>query len=186
MKIGIVVSRGKNEDMGWLGKLPPSWTQYIYTPADVIVLAGKDYGREAGVYLEHIIKNWETLDDITIFTQAYPFDHNGKFIEEANSVVERIEGKRYIPLAHWYLRFNGQGSPEHPGLPVDRVYKLLWPDKAVPMMYEGFASGMFAVTKEGILHNSKDFYLLIKEIIDYTYLAPECYVIERFWRMIME
>jgi hypothetical protein len=59
-----MVIAGRGEDVGWSEGLRGAVTVYV-----------EDEGREAGVYLRHIVGNWDTLEDYTIFLQADPFPH---------------------------------------------------------------------------------------------------------------
>lgn len=48
-------------------------------------------GREGETYLHHIIHNYDTLSEYTIFTQANPFEHNPTFVQDVNRAKEVFE-----------------------------------------------------------------------------------------------
>jgi len=86
----LVVSR-YNEDLDWLENLNENNIQ-IYNKGDELeknsdLMAVKNLtnvGREGETYLNHIINNYDNLDDYTVFCQADPFEHSPWFIELLN------------------------------------------------------------------------------------------------------
>ena len=57
-------------------------------------------GREGETYLRHIIENYDTLDEYTVFTQADPFEHNPLFVQDVHAnkgEIFRSFGKRWQP-----------------------------------------------------------------------------------------
>ncbi len=72
MKYKIVVSR-YNEDISWTKK----YNCIIYNKGNYLEDSIKidNVGREAHTYLRHIITNYHSLEDITIFLQGNPFDN---------------------------------------------------------------------------------------------------------------
>ena len=43
-------------------------------------------GREGETYIQHIVRNYENLDEYTVFTQGDQFAHNPNFVEDATSI----------------------------------------------------------------------------------------------------
>ena len=81
-KRAVVVSRYR-ESIDWI---PSSWRSFcfLYNKGGGEVLESESYhafenipnvGREGHTYLYYIVSNYDTLADVTYFTQAHPFDH---------------------------------------------------------------------------------------------------------------
>lgn len=101
MSVECVIAR-YNEDISWIKELKNKKIT-IYNkgnndiPNKFIKLP--NIGRESHTYLTHIIKNYDNLADITIFTQANPFFHSPDFIKliEDPSLFQPIQ-----PLTAYY------------------------------------------------------------------------------------
>ena len=182
MTKSIVVAQGKNEDLGWMDGIDPEYKRYIYTPKSF----KKDYGREAGLYIQHILKEWDGLADVNVFTQAHPLVHCKDFINEVKHLDEDDGFKQagFKGFGDWKLGFNKWGYPEHPGIPLERVYEYLFPGKPIPFKFSCTAAGMFAVRGENIRRNGREYYGRLEKLIDYSPIAIECFCIERFWHLI--
>jgi Protein of unknown function (DUF3431) len=77
MSVKFVIAR-YNEDISWTSQIAhPTIIYNKGTPlsnmSNVIELINK--GREGETFLRHIIENYNSLDDITVFLQGDPFDH---------------------------------------------------------------------------------------------------------------
>jgi hypothetical protein len=77
MSVKIVVAR-YNEDVSWTSQIKHPVIIYnkgnpLIDISNVIPLINK--GREGETFLRHIVENYHTLDDVTIFLQGDPFDH---------------------------------------------------------------------------------------------------------------
>jgi hypothetical protein len=77
MSVKIVVAR-YNEDVSWTKQITHPIIIYnkgdpITDLSNVIPLINK--GREGETFLRHIVENYNTLDDVTVFLQGDPFDH---------------------------------------------------------------------------------------------------------------
>ena len=79
--VEVVIASFK-EDLRWIKWIPESWNHRVYCtaadrkdlPEDSIILP--NVAREAGQYLEHIVRNYDWLADVTLFLQGMPFDHS--------------------------------------------------------------------------------------------------------------
>lgn len=61
-------------------------------------------GREAETYINHIIQNYDHLEDYLIFTQAYPFDHSPDFLSIIN-YCDKNGYKTFQPLScQWSMK----------------------------------------------------------------------------------
>ena len=89
----------------------------------------ENIGSEDGFYLQHILKNYNNLADITIFTQANPFDHCKSFIGKLLTIEQTMDGGTgYLALSDLYGKFSKGGAPHHPlnDLPLEHVFKRLF------------------------------------------------------------
>ena len=73
--VNFVIAKYK-EDINWIKKLKHKVT--IYDKSDFPVEGSiklKNVGREGETFLYHIVKNYDNLDDVTVFLQGNPFEH---------------------------------------------------------------------------------------------------------------
>jgi hypothetical protein len=112
----------------------------------------------------------------TLFINTY-FDHNPKIMETLRNFKPDNKGFQWIGVN----RFNctSHDCPHHEGLPLSRIYKSLFgnDDKINIEFYSG---GQFAVSREKILENSKEFYSSIVKLLEYDISPIEGFVMERF------
>lgn len=118
MEKELVLAR-YNEDVSWVGVIDFPVTIYN-KGAQNIASDGENLtiktlynvGREAHTYLHHIIQNWDSLPELTIFSQANPFEHTTDFLDRL-----RYNYRETTSLTTQHL-------PHHPGPRVrslDRV-----------------------------------------------------------------
>lgn len=70
----IVVAKC-NEDVSWTDPWRDNVTIYNKNPNDPRFPTLPNIGREAGTYLYHLLKRFDTLAERTLFVQGHPFDH---------------------------------------------------------------------------------------------------------------
>lgn len=58
------------------------------------------FGRESDTYLQHIINNFNLLNEYIVFSQANPFTHNPFFVETIQYLYEFNLFKNYQPLTY--------------------------------------------------------------------------------------
>jgi|APGre2960657404_1045060.scaffolds.fasta_scaffold03773_3 hypothetical protein len=157
----IVVAR-YNEDLSWLTKYKDACL--IYNKGDSIDMpnvALPNIGRESHTYLHHIIEKYNELDDVTVFTQANPFDHCPNFIHYIELMLEHGLNQPFVNLSSWVLK-------------IDELNCTCWPyhrwDNLLPEVVEFIfgeifykqiwfgAGAIFAVRKEAIQQRSLEFY----------------------------
>ena len=68
------------ENLNWLRNLPASIQKTVYTKGPEVQpehnhLPLPNIGREAHTYLHHLVSQYDSLADWTIFCQGKPFDH---------------------------------------------------------------------------------------------------------------
>lgn len=96
--VALVVS-AYNEDISWIKKIKNS--KIIYNKSNKKIkdsIPLENIGRESHTYLHHIVKNYDKINDFTIFCQGHPFDHCPQFIEIAN--CKSIESINKVSKKH--------------------------------------------------------------------------------------
>lgn len=119
-QVKIVVSR-YNENIDWTKDLS---NVLIYNKGNPIkskhiVTELENIGREGETYLNHIIKNYDSLDSYTIFCQGDPFEHSPNFIDMVKthmSVFKECQPltycwKEFDEQCSWFLTTNPTGIP---------------------------------------------------------------------------
>jgi hypothetical protein len=75
-----------NENLLWMKFIPPSWKTFVYCtdetrkefPKGIKPVYLPNMGREAGQWIQHLIRNYDSLSDYTVFLQGMPFDHSAE------------------------------------------------------------------------------------------------------------
>lgn len=84
----VVIARYK-EDYSWIEKEFPTQKVTLYNkgedifglPSNITVINGvQNTGREVYPYMMHVVNNYDTLKDMVVFLQGWPYDHNGRAI----------------------------------------------------------------------------------------------------------
>lgn len=70
------------------------------------VIGAHNEGREGETYLRHIIENYDSLAEYTVFTQADPFEHNPLFVQDVNATHPA-----FVSFGRWW----------QPGIPPERI-----------------------------------------------------------------
>lgn len=170
----LIYNRGK-------GEFPP-----IFNTIDML----ENCGREGYVYLYHMYHNYDNLPNITIFAQ---YDHllserecpditsimTGKNLADINDgfafVGNRCLDDRVRVFLYGYERW---------GKTLDDVTKqmdtMLGPGHAVTNP-RYIPTAFFAVTKEAIHRNSKDFYRKTAQLLGYDENPWQGHFFERAW-----
>lgn len=93
--VKLVVSR-YDEDVSWVPD-----DALIYNKGDPHTMKKPfvqllNVGREGETYTQHIIKNYENIDEYTVFTQGDPFAHNPDFMDDIAPTL------MFKPLSAWW------------------------------------------------------------------------------------
>lgn len=99
--VNIVIAK-YNENIEWVNKIKHKTTIYDKSnnPIENSIKL-KNVGREAETFLYHIIKNYNKLDDVTIFLQGNPFEHLQILVgwrselteEERDFIIDKINNE---------------------------------------------------------------------------------------------
>ncbi|MCX5679683.1 MAG: DUF3431 domain-containing protein [Candidatus Omnitrophica bacterium] len=91
----LVVAR-YNEDIAWVAQSPMPTIVYnkgneLDSAFGAKYVKMENFGREGHTYLYHILKNWDNLADITIFTQGDPIKHSPDFLKLLNRTFLTVQ-----------------------------------------------------------------------------------------------
>lgn len=210
MSVSVVISRF-NENVDWVKEYKDTKI-IIYNKGNdlelneknISIINRKNLGRESETYLHHIIEHYSTLSDLTIFTQAHPFDNIPSFFEFLNFDLSK---KQYNNYFNWYgkndILCDQNGSPGiypilsgHPNQ-FNRTLKTIYEDvfdKECPSTIKFKPNASFSVSKDLILKRPKEVYkkllsyLIYPEQNEYEgifkYNPYEGHIIERMWGLI--
>ncbi|KAL2163016.1 hypothetical protein VTH06DRAFT_6852 [Thermothelomyces fergusii] len=96
-EVEIVVASLRHEDTSWVHRHLPDWSRRVYVVDEPTakLTVPKNKGREAMVYLSHIIDNYDALAAVTVFTHASRFAwHND------DPDYDAVPGLRRLNVAH--------------------------------------------------------------------------------------
>lgn len=140
-------------------------------------------GRESHTYLYHIIKNYDSLADMTIFLQGHPVEIHSNALCSLKVLFKKdFHQINFLPLNFPLIICDKKASPLHRGLPLERVFKRLFQGEC-PDFFAYSWGAMFCVSKEFIHKKPLNFY---KEMMQIVYEEPlSGYVYERLWPTIL-
>jgi hypothetical protein len=157
----LVVSR-YNEDLTWTHHdIFSNFKIYVYDKSgrnQLIFIKNStieflpNVGREIHSYIYHIIKYYNSLEDMTYLCQGDP-------LEQCPDLFERIENNKasYIELNSWETECDDTGYPDHPGLSVRETYEYLF-ETPFPGKIDFNPSSMYGLSKQIIKSRTLEFY----------------------------
>lgn len=204
----IVVSH-YNEDLGWLKEMSTQCCIYSKggpknaPSAPFEFTALPNIGREGHTFLHHLTTNYDTLADVTLFTQGRIDDHVSMTLTEMKAKalttapgqvttypfreLELFDDWSGIPWEQYpcWNRWSSMNMPKSAETPLELFQRYVSESDRVPVAV-GFAPGaIFAVRKETIQVHSKAYYGRLMEKMflgDMAHIAPESgHYMERFW-----
>ena len=201
-----IVIAAYDRDLSWLDKINSDVKKTIYRKGpnkkskyDEILIE-PNLGRDVHTFFNHICLNYNNMSDYTFFAQDYPFDHFDSLIDVINGDMNKLdELSLYNMNGYWgfwtrprYCTYfsrqynnghnrcrmdNGSGYPDHPNLPVDKLWDGLF-NEPKPNLYEFVPGGHIILNKEKHKIRSLDFYKKICEILITDPESP--WIIERY------
>lgn len=183
-----------NEDVSWAEASDPGQvTVYnkgrpLDTPLPVVPLP--NVGREAHTYLTHILRTYHQLPDVTVFSQAWPFDHTGGDFDVAWFLTDAAVSGLMLDLhvREWGPDGRLQRGRVPPSVRPARLSFTDWFAKhvGVDLSPPGiglsyFAGAIFGVRRDAIRRHPKSYYeALLAELSDHPH-PEEAYYLERAW-----
>ncbi|MDR0533490.1 MAG: DUF3431 domain-containing protein [Verrucomicrobiales bacterium] len=191
--VELVVARYQ-EDIAWVRNVPESVRATVYNKGlplapdwrGVIVLP--NIGREAHTYLYHIINHYDSLADLTVFTQGKPFDHapdlhkvlraaaNGelevgdfKWLGFLVDTDDKRGRRLFVPWSK---------NPSREELPLDEFYRELFGGES-PESFRFYGGAQFVVSAACVRRRPREFYQRALDLAESWPLAAHC--LERLW-----
>ncbi|KAK1762914.1 hypothetical protein QBC33DRAFT_460525 [Phialemonium atrogriseum] len=208
--VEIVVASMKHEDTRWIPRYIAEWPRQVYVVDDphspLTVPVNK--GREAMVYLTHLIDNYDHLADTTIFIHASRFQwHNDDPDYDALPTLRHlnmsfVQEAGYTNLrCVWVLGCPVEIRPFDDELRVDQLpdgtklatkhifkqaFHELLPDIDVPVAVGVTCCSQFAVTKETVQRRPRADYVRFRQWLIETSLVDDLSgrVLEYSWHII--
>lgn len=174
----IVVNNFHGDDLSWL----PKGEVFIYDKKD------KNVGSNIYDYMSWIVDHYDKLDDVVLFTKGNMLKRHIT-PEEWDKVKDNKtftplltqHHKTYLPVC-WYEdglfceRNDFWCLNEYPARDIGIISLLGMNGKE----YNKFAPGAcYIVPKENILKHPKEFYIKLRDSVDYSQHPGEAYLIER-------
>ncbi|XP_022083666.1 uncharacterized protein LOC110975458 isoform X1 [Acanthaster planci] len=154
-------------------------------------------GREAHTYLHHIIENYYSLADVTVFLQGHgpSLDQTWCFadpMEFVSKAKKNIFCKRQGSFSGWdrinhfgkWLKALGSGEMRPADLTVSEFYTALFgsqPPLAVPRCF----AGCFSATRENLQRHPLKFYQRAISFVNNHSNPEEAHYFERLWAAII-
>jgi len=199
MSLQIVVARF-NENISWLNDKETDIVIYNKGIDAVNTIALPNIGREAHTYLYHIVNNYYTLADITVFTQAKIDDHGYSHnLDTLKNLGLSAKDKGYSLNMQTFKKGTDCMDPDFnvqirdcliyiynvPQTSVDKIVFIDWFKKYINPEYPDelivYLNAIFAVSKEKIHTRPKEFYEDLLTQVSNENAPIEAHFLERSW-----
>ena len=202
MDKSLIIAR-YNENLDWLEKYN-DFKITVYNKGNKLknnpfykVINLENKGRESQTWLYHIVKNYNILNEITVFLQGKIDDLNCMAYQNPNNYLKKINKygfavSRYGLLGpfHWDwnvkidkdLKYREQwknNDISRSNVGFRNFSKNLFPN--IPLFVATSYSGCFAVKKEIITQHNIDFYKKLLHILSKNKNPIEGHYMERLW-----
>ena len=203
MTNAIVISRF-NENIEWVEEFNSKYKVIIYNKGGNLdsdincqIINISNVGREAHTWVYHIYKNYDQIDDNTVFLQGRINDLGCMAFIDINKYFLGLEKQDFcvsrfglLTPFHWKKNL---------GIHKDPRYEKNWNSLQISKNKDGFRKfstnlfgyvpiicptsygGCFAVSKSAILKYPKEFYLNLLNILDHHIHPIEAHYMERLW-----
>jgi hypothetical protein len=180
LAVAVVVARYQ-ENTAWVDALPDSWDVFLYTKSPP--KAGEGYyrvlpntGREAETFARFISEEYHTLSKYAcvVFLQGDPRDHLDQAYLRVSDLVDIVPNFRHLGRT---VTCDGDGRPDHPGLPVAEVHGALFDCKLDA--YHFAAGAQYVVPTSRILNKSRYFWTEMHSLLVGGTVCP--WTMERMW-----
>lgn len=187
MKKELVIA-AYDRDYSWVNKLDNDVSVTVYRKGSGELLDGEtlitpNVGRDVHTFFYHLYNRYDTLSDVTFFSQDYPFDHVHNYVDIINGdkdlwnkqARQNVDGCWFF--SHYdFVLCNKTGAPHHPGVGLDTLdLEKLWSDifqTPCPNNFVFPSAGHFAISKEHVHIFPKEFYGKIVNILETQPNAP--------------
>jgi len=194
MKKEVVIS-AYERDYGWISYLNPDVKVTVYRKGEKRndlneIFIEKNVGQDVHTFFYHIVNNYDSLSDFTFFSQDFPFDHVGNYIETINSNPSYWDATCKMKIREYWVFSTGtalnwehpmpkdaytgktlickqDGFPHH--CPPELNIETLWPQifqSQCPESFEFVPAGHFCISREQIRKRSVNFYKKIVDLLE--------------------
>lgn len=144
------------------------------------VLIEPNVGRDVHTFFNHLYSRYDSLSDVTFFSQDYPFDHVSNYIEIINGDRElwdkhshqSVDGCWFFCTQYGILSCDRSGRPHHPNLNLEKMWGLLFSDLPCPETFYFTPTGHFAITREHARKIPREYYKHILDILSTYKTSP--------------
>ncbi|KAK6832393.1 hypothetical protein RU639_003988 [Aspergillus parasiticus] len=203
----VVVGKTKEEDTDWVIKELPTWQHAIYAVDDpeAPLHVAKNKGKEANVYLQYIIDNYDDLPSTIVFLHShrdgYPKAWHTEFSDHSNvRTVQMLQTDFVQRNGYANLRcnpnpgcpdeirpFRGSSDEEHlPEQVLPEVWKTFFNNTDVPEVIATPCCAQFAVSRTQVLQRPLSSYVRYHKWLMETELPDDVSgrVMEYMWHII--
>ena len=180
----LVVSHYE-QDLTWVHEASTYIDMVVYDKSEKDSNYSKlrNIGREPHTYMHHIVENYDSLAEWTIFAQDNPFDHveDWSSILSGNTVVWDALSNFTYKGGYFFsnmglVHCDQAGLPHHPGLPIVEVWDRIF-NVECPTLLEFVPGCHFILHRDLIRTKPRTFYENTKSVLESMEGAP--WVLER-------
>jgi hypothetical protein len=143
------------------------------------ILIKPNLGRDVHTFFYHLINRYNSLSDITFFSQDYPFDHVSNYVEIINGDkilwdqnAKQTNGECWFFCTQYdILSCDKTGNPHHPGLELEKMWNKLF-EPPCPENLNFTPTGHFAISKEQVRKIPLEYYQYILNILETQPTSP--------------
>tara|TARA_B100000989_G_C19516628_1_gene461995 strand:+ start:1639 stop:2334 length:696 start_codon:yes stop_codon:yes gene_type:complete len=202
MSLGLIISR-YSEDISWLEKFP-DFKITIYNKGKELsnskfykIVNLPNVGRESHTWIYHIVKNYNNLEDVTIFFQGRIDDLGCMVYSNPKKYIQKVKKYGFAPSRygmlgpyHWDWNVGIKDNPKYKDawernkiskskLGFREFSKKLFPE--IPIFVATSYGGCFAITKETIKKYDLKFYQNLLNLLKKSKNPIEGHYMERLW-----
>ena len=180
-----VVIAAYNRDYSWIDGLNKNTKVTVYRKGDLLldneIKINLNLGRDVHTFFYHLYHRYDTLSDITYFSQDYYKDHVFNYLELMNgdidmlnsNAIEKIDNKCWFFNTQYnmILECNNSGNPHDSNLDLRKLWNKLFNIES-SIIFKFTPAGHFVITKEHARSIPREVYKKIIDILESEYRSP--------------
>jgi hypothetical protein len=187
----LVVSHYE-QNLSWVSTTTAFINTIVYDKSkkDTGLVKLENLGREPHTYVHHILENYTSLADWTIFAQDNPFEHVDNWMDIVSGDQTAWDRHATLKQKGTYffsnlgvLQSDQIGGPHHIGLPMLEVWNATFTQEC-PLSISFVPSCHCIIHRDNILARPVTFYQNIMQILEDSYYSP--WVFERYLSYIFD
>jgi len=200
LKKNLIIAR-YNEDLKWISDTSFIMDKiYVYNKGSDLSISNEklsyhkleNVGRECTTYLTFIVDFYDQFDkdDIYVFSQGNPFEHNRDFISQVNGLD--IKSQFPVSLSKTYGTENTyahMGTITDTVLPKGLPFKIYFHHLFISDLEDKHTinyHALWAVKGSSLLFRSKSFYEYCLKLVKNVNNPLEAHIFERLWQYIFD